>query len=119
VESTLDIGYGGEDAAVAFLKEKGYGILDRNYRYRRAEIDIVACTGTLLVIVEVKTRTGSFYEALTDSISRTKINRIVLAAHHYVREHRLDLEVRFDIVQIIRKNGENVLIHLEDAFYFF
>lgn len=119
MESTLDIGCQGEDAAVAFLKQKGYCILERNYRYRRAEIDIVACTGSLLVIVEVKTRTGSFYEALTDSISRTKINRIVLAAHHFVREHRLNLEVRFDIIQIIRKNGDHVLIHLEDAFYFF
>ncbi|MFM1878146.1 MAG: hypothetical protein RLZZ241_1012 [Bacteroidota bacterium] len=119
MKTTLDIGYLGEDAAVAFLKLKGYQILERNYRYRRAEIDILASLGGILAVVEVKTRTGGFYEALTDSISRPKISRLVLASHHFVRERRLNLEVRFDIIQIIRESDGLQIIHLEDAFYFF
>ena len=117
--TTLDIGYEGEDAASAFLMEQGYTILDRNYRYRKAEIDILAWQGSILAVVEVKTRTGGFYEALTDSIPKSKINRLVIASHHYVRERGLTLEVRFDIIQIIRESSRLHLIHLEDAFYFF
>lgn len=119
MESTLDIGYEGEDAAAAFLEDQGYRILDRNYRFRKAEIDILASRGSILAVVEVKTRTGGFYEALTDSIPKSKINRLVIAAHHYVRERHINLEVRFDIIQIIRESSGLHLIHLEDAFYFF
>ena len=119
MESTLEIGYEGENAAAAFLVEHGYTIIERNYRFRKAEIDIIAWKGAVLAVVEVKTRTGGFYEALTDSIPKSKIKRLVIAAHHYVREHHISLEVRFDIIQIIRESSGLHLIHLEDAFYFF
>ena len=119
MEKTVEVGSLGEDAAVTFLLARGYEILARNYRYRRAEIDILARQGQILAVVEVKTRTGGFYEALTDSISRPKIGRLVLAAHHFVREHCLDTEVRFDVIQIIRETAGLQIIHLEDAFYFF
>ena len=58
-------------------------------------------------------------EALTDSIPRAKINRLVEAAHHYIQEEGLSLEVRFDVIQVIREGGGFRLVHLEDAFYFF
>lgn len=115
----LEIGMEGEDRAVIYLEQAGYSILTRNYRYRKAEIDILARRGSLLVVVEVKTRTGGFYEALTDSIPKTKIRRLVEATHHYIREHGLSLEARFDIIQIVGESGGYRLIHLEDAFYFF
>lgn len=116
---TQEIGLEGEDHATSYLERAGYRILCRNYRYRKAEVDILAREGPFLVVVEVKTRTGSFYEALTDSIPRTKINRLVEAAHHYIEEEGLSLEVRFDIIQVIREGPGWRLVHLEDAFYFF
>ncbi len=116
---TQEIGFEGEEHAVSYLERAGYRILCRNYRYRKAEIDILARQGPFLVVVEVKTRTGSFYEALTDSIPRAKINRLVKAAHHYIQEEGLSLEVRFDIIQVIREGPGFHLVHLEDAFYFF
>jgi putative endonuclease len=116
---TQEIGSEGEDHAASYLERAGYRILCRNYRYRKAEIDILAQAGPFLVVVEVKTRTGSFYEALTDSIPRAKINRLVEAAHHFIQEAGVSLEVRFDIIQVIREGPGFRLVHLEDAFYFF
>ena len=112
-------GMGGEAQAVAFLKEQGYAILCRNYRYQRAEIDILAKRGDLLVVVEVKTRTDRFYEALSDTVSKTKIARLVRTADHFVREQGLEVEVRFDIIQLTGTPGRYTLVHWEDAFYHF
>ena len=117
--STTEFGRDGEGAAAAFLQARGYEILSRNFYYHRAEIDILARKDTWLVVVEVKTRTGGFYEALTESVPRTKIRRLTRAAHAFVRNHGLELEVRFDIVQVIRRQGEFRCIHTPDAFYFF
>lgn len=118
-ETTCDIGREGEDYAVRYLVASGYRIMCRNYRYRRAEIDVLATRGGILVVIEVKTRTGAFYEALSRSIPRTKILRLVRAADHYVRSNGLRAEVRFDIIQVIRISGGYRLVHLQDAFYFF
>ena len=112
-------GMEGEAQAVAFLKEHGYAILCRNYRYQRAEVDILAKRGDLLVVVEVKTRTDRFYEALSDTVSKTKIARLVRAADHFVREQGLEVEVRFDIIQLTGTPGRYTLVHWEDAFYHF
>jgi len=112
-------GMEGEEQAVAYLKREGYAILCRNYRYQRAEIDILAKCGALLVVVEVKTRTDHFYEALSDTVSKSKIARLVKAADYFVRERGLDVEVRFDIIQLTGTPGGYTLIHWEDAFYYF
>ncbi|EAR16255.1 hypothetical protein RB2501_05135 [Robiginitalea biformata HTCC2501] len=118
-ETTCDIGREGEDYAVRYLLASGYRILCRNYRYRRAEIDVLAFREGVLVVIEVKTRTRAFYEALSRSIPRSKIARLVRAADHYVRSNGLRAEVRFDIIQVIRLREGYRLVHLEDAFYFF
>ena len=118
-ESTCDIGREGEEYAVRYLVASGYRIVRRNYRYRRAEIDVLATRGGVLVVIEVKTRTRAFYEALSRSVPRSKISRLVRAADHYVRSNGLRAEVRFDIIQVIRTPAGYELVHLEDAFYFF
>ena len=119
MNKTLELGKEGEDHAVSYLEQAGYAILCRNYRYRKAEIDILARQGSSLVVIEVKTRTGGFYEALTDSIPKAKIRRLVDATHHFIYENGLCVDVRFDIIQIVRAPAGYQLIHLEDAFYFF
>lgn len=117
--STYETGRAGEEYAVAYLKAEGYEILCRNYRYRRAEIDILALKGNCLVVVEVKTRSGGFYEALSDSVSRQKIARLVKAADHFVRQRGLEVEVRFDIIQLTGPASDFRLTHSAGAFYFF
>ena len=118
-EKSTDVGREGEQQASAYLEAGGYTILERNYHYRKAEIDIIARKGPWLVIVEVKTRTGSFYEALSHSVSRLKISRLVRAAHHFSGELGLGLEIRFDIIQVLRHGRRYEIIHYQDAFYFF
>lgn len=112
-------GMDGEAQAAAYLRQQGYEILCRNFRYQRAEIDILARRGTTLVVVEVKTRTNHFYEALSDTVSKKKIARLVRAADYFVRERGLEVEVRFDIIQLTGTPGRYALIHWEDAFYYF
>lgn len=111
-----DLGTQGEELAVAHLQKQGYTILDRNWRFGKEEIDIIAQMADELVIVEVKTRNSDFFGQPHEFVSRAKQNHLIRAAHAYVEKHDLDLEVRFDIIGvIINKNGE-WLEHLEDAF---
>ncbi|MEJ2162303.1 MAG: YraN family protein [Robiginitalea sp.] len=109
----------GEAVAVSYLRSKGYRILERNYRYRKAEIDILALQQDCLAVVEVKTRTEDFYEALSASISKPKIKRLVIAADHFVRERKLEVAVRFDIIQLKKKSAGYQLTHIKNAFYHF
>lgn len=112
-------GMAGEEAAAEYLRARGYQIRSRNYRFRRAEIDILAVKDGVLAVVEVKTRSNGFYEPLSHTVSRRKIRRLVKAADHFVREKGLDVEVRFDIIQLCGNSGNYRLEHLENAFYYF
>lgn len=111
-----DLGQQGEDLAAVYLQKQGYTILDRNWRFGKEEIDIIARTGEELVVVEVKTRNSDFFGNPQDFVSRAKQNHLIRAAHAYVEKYDLDLEVRFDVIGvIINRNGEK-LDHLEGAF---
>lgn len=109
----------GEAIAVDFLVEAGYEICDKNYRYQKAEIDILAKKGDVLAVVEVKSRTLGFYKSLNDVIGQGKIQRLVLAADHYIQQHKLDCEVRFDVVTVVKTKGKFKTEHLKNAFYHF
>ena len=91
-----------EAAAAAYLEEQGYRILARNFRSRRAEIDIVAQEGRYLVFVEVKHRAGTRHGTGPDAVTRCKQQRICSAAAYYLRRFRIsaDMPVRFDVLAI-------------------
>nr|WP_288932597.1 YraN family protein [uncultured Allomuricauda sp.] len=109
----------GEQKAVNFLEASGYKIKARNYRYLNAEVDIIAEREGFLVIVEVKSRNKGFLEDISDAITPKKIKLLTMAADHFVEEKDLDLEVRFDVITIV-KNGKNFDVeHFENAFYHF
>ena len=109
----------GEEKAVAFLIEKGYQVLVRNYRYVKAEVDIIARKNDTLAIVEVRSRSSLFHEHIADTITTKKIKLLISAANQFVEENNLDVEVRFDIISILKKDHQFVLEHIEDAFYHF
>lgn len=109
----------GERKAADFLVEKGYQIHYRNYRYLKAEIDLIAQKGGTLAIVEVKSRSSDFIAHIADTVDQKKIKLLVSAADHYVIENDLDVEVRFDIITILKKGKQFELEHLKDAFYYF
>jgi putative endonuclease len=114
-----ELGKKGEDLAVQLLREKGYTILETNYRFLKAEVDIIATKEDVLIAVEVKTRSTPEFGDPQDFLKPQQIKRLVKAVDHYVNEKDLDVEVRFDIVAIIKNKLGTRIEHLEDAFLYF
>ncbi len=115
-----ELGELGEQIAVDLLVKKGYKIIERNWRYLKAEIDIIAQKEPeTLVIVEVKTRSNSFIGNPEEFVTPKKIKLLVKAANEYVVSRKLDVEVRFDIIAIVSNSRYQNIDHLENAFYFF
>jgi putative endonuclease len=111
----INTGKEGESLAADFLTKKGYQIEARNYRFKHAEIDLIAKKDSFIVFVEVKTRSYSFFgepEAFVDS---KKAATILRAAEQYTYENKYEGNIRFDIVSV--KIGANAeIVHFEDAF---
>ncbi|WP_139957288.1 YraN family protein [Flavicella sediminum] len=114
-----ELGKEGEKIAVDYLVKKGYKILEKNWRYQKAEVDIIAAFENTLAIVEVKTRTNSYFGNPQDFINPKKIKLLVSAANEYVISKNLDVDVRFDIVAIITNKKVTEIEHLENAFLYF
>jgi putative endonuclease len=112
-----DLGKEGEQIGVAYLVKKGYRILATNWRHRQEEIDIIAIDGSELVIIEVKTRTSSFFENPEMAVTRSKQKFLIHAAAAYIRQYRLEYETRFDILSIIKNTKYHQVTHIENAFY--
>lgn len=114
-----DLGEKGEQLAVNYLLKNGYKIVVRNYRYLKAEVDIIAKKENIIIGVEVKTRTSDYFGNPQDFINQKKIKLLVLALDNYVNENILDVEVRFDIIAIIKQKNAFQIEHLKDAFLHF
>ena len=112
-----ELGKEGEDEAVRYLETKGYRIRHRNWRSGRKELDIVAEHQGELIVVEVKTRRNQIYGPPEESISETKIRRIVSSADAYIRKFRIDLPVRFDIISLTGIGSPLEIEHFVNAFY--
>ena len=113
-KNTKKPGKTGEDAAAAFLEEKGYQIVERNYRYRRGEVDIIALDGENLVFIEVKSWSALGIDALEHGLDIKKQRRIIETAKHFLFFYRKlkYMTVRFDVVFIAPVG----ITHLESAF---
>ena len=115
-----ELGASGEQKATEFLSQKGYEILCRNYRYGRAEIDIIARTGNIIVFTEVKTRTNYAFGYPEESVSLAKRKLLVKAASNYLYENKLEFECRFDVIAIFKsKDNRWHFKHFEDAFFLY
>ncbi len=114
-----ELGKKGEQLAIDFLLKKGYTICDTNWRYQKAEVDIIAQKEEILAVVEVKTRSSTDFGNPQDFVSPKKIKLLVKAMDEYVRSKDLEVEVRFDIIAIVQKNKNYTIEHIEDAFFHF
>lgn len=110
----------GEEIAVAFLESKGYTILDRNYSFERAEVDIVAYDQHKIVFIEVKTRAGTTHGRPEDAITEQKKQNIFKATEAWLYERKMDgSPVRFDVISIINEAGQAPdITHFEGAFWY-
>lgn len=112
-----ELGKAGETAAANYLIDQGYTILERNWRFQKDEIDIIAQKGNLLVVAEVKTRSSNYIEEPEAAVTRKKQKSIIKAANQYVCEKELVVDVQFDVISLIFAGSNFTLEHIPDAFY--
>ena len=111
-----EIGNKGEENAVSFLFANGYEVLERNYRFGRGEIDIIALKNSVMVFIEVKSRKNTNFGYPETFLSEPQQERIRRAAEEYVLRKEWQGEIRFDIIAILCDGREPTLDHFEDAF---
>ena len=114
-----DLGKIGEEVAVDFLEKNGYEILETNWTFQKAEVDIIALKGEVLAVVEVKTRSSIDFGLPQEFVKPKKIQLLVKAINEYVIANDLDVEVRFDIIAIHATGSNFENVHLEAAFYYY
>ena len=112
-----ELGKIGEELAVNYLKKKGYRIIQRNWRYRNKEIDIIALDREILVIVEVKSRTHDFIDDPVNAVNPKKQRFLITATDAFIREHDIDRITRFDVVTVVFYDENVEIEHIYNAFY--
>ena len=99
------LGSWGEDKAANYLRRRGYKILERNFSCRFGEIDIIASKGGYLAFVEVKLRKDAAFAQAREFVDRAKQKRIITAAELWLSRHDLDLQPRFDVIELYAPDG--------------
>ena len=111
------LGKEGERLAEQYLKKKGYKIVERNYRCRGAELDLIVLDRRVIVFVEVKTRTGHAFGSPFEAVEFRKQQKMIQAAQYFLNEKKLhQRDARFDVVGISWPGGEPLVEHIENAF---
>ncbi len=116
MDQRKQLGKTGEEKAVNYLMDKGYKIIERNYRCRIGELDIIAMEGETLVIVEVKCRSNLSYGLPCESITATKRRHILRTLRYYIAIHRLeDLDLRIDVMEVLSMEVGYYIHHIKGA----
>lgn len=115
-----DLGKWGEQLAVEFLQKENYTILETNWTFGKAEVDIIARKEQILAVIEVKTRSSLEFGLPQEFVKPKKIKLLTNAINEYVIMNDLDVHVRFDIIAIYSQNkNSNKIEHLTDAYLYF
>jgi putative endonuclease len=114
----IETGIAGEELAVAYLLERDYLILERNWRCKHLEIDIIATLQNKLVFVEVKTRNSLAFGYPEESISKIKMKRLKLAAALYHYHHPKFKQIQFNVISILMENHKSASIEMFEDVYF-
>lgn len=113
-----ELGFRGERIAKEMLIQKGYEILEENWVFERAEVDLIAYLNRIIIFVEVKTRSSIDFGLPEDFVNHAKRKRMGNAADEYIELMDHEGEVRFDIVSVFFKtNNRYTINHIEDAFW--
>lgn len=96
-----------EKLAAAYLQSQGLRLIERNYRCRFGEIDLVMQEGKSLVFVEVRLRGNNNFGGAAMSITESKQKKLILTAHHYLQTHG-DMPCRFDAILMSKANAEDI-----------
>ena len=112
-----ELGKMGEELAEKYLRNSGYEILERNWRFGKDEIDIIARDGDFLVIAEVKTRRTNYFGEPEEFVTRQKQRFLIRGANAYIEKMDIDLETRFDILSVLFAGKTYTVKQIKDAFY--
>ena len=112
-----ELGKKGERMAKDFLIQNGYEILDENWVYERAEIDLIAYLNCIIIFVEVKTRSSTGFGMPEDFVNKAKRQQMANAADAYIEIMNHEGEIRFDIISILFNKNNHTIKHIEDAFW--
>ncbi|MCK4546498.1 MAG: YraN family protein [Candidatus Eisenbacteria sp.] len=114
------MGRRGEEAAVRHLEARGYRIIERNYRWHRAEIDVIAQHRGVLIFIEVKARRGEKFGSPERAVDQRKQSQIARVAAHYLRVRGLEgTDCRFDVLALMEAPDSSgwFIDHIQDAFW--
>ena len=115
-----DFGKLAEELAEQFLVEKNYKILAKNFRFQKAEVDIITEFEGKIVVIEVKARGTDIFMEPHEAVTKKKIKSIVSATDEYLKSLNIDKEVRFDIISVLPNHQKTLEInHIIDAFQSF
>ncbi len=113
----MSLGVQGEEVAANYLKNKGYQVVERNFRCRMGEIDIIASINKTLVFVEVKTRRSLSYGLPCESITKNKQVHIKRVAKFYtVKNNIINVNQRIDVLEVLYRGEKAYIRHIENAF---
>ena len=112
-----ELGKIGEDAAVAFLQKAGHTIVAGNFRFEKAEVDIVSTHLDTLIFTEVKLRSSVQFGYPEEFVSAQKAKLLVKAAEAFIHQHNWAGNIRFDIIAITNLKGKMDIHHIIDAFF--
>ena len=110
------LGKDGELIAFMLLQRDGFNIVHTNWKFQKAEVDIIAKKGRFLIFVEVKTRGSKKFGKPSDSIDKKKISLYKDAVEGYLEQNPTELEIRFDVINIIIGKDETEIEHIPNAF---
>lgn len=111
------LGQMAEDLAADFYKKRGYTLLARNYRYQKAEVDLIVRKANVLVAVEVKARSTTYFGRPEGFITPKKIKLLILAIDAFVSQRNLNVDVRFDVMSYLFQNGKWTCTPIQNAFF--
>jgi len=110
------LGREGEDIAADFLRKKGFRIIEKNYRTPFGEIDIIAQDKSVVVFVEVKTRSGIAFGYPFEAVNPKKREKIRKVALCFMKRQKKEFAARFDVLSIYFEHGKHQIEHIQDAF---
>ena len=111
-----DLGKWGEDLAADYLRDKGYVIIDRDWKSGHHDLDIVAKEDETLVIVEVKTRRNRLFGNPEEAVDYRKLRSLQMAINHYIKYRHINGDSRLDIITVVGTVGEEPEIeHIKDV----
>ena len=111
-----ELGARGEMLAVNFLRSKNFSILATNWRWQKAEIDIIAQRDNTIVFVEVKTRSSDTFMKPEEAVNEKKQQLLIDAAEAYCDANEIEMELRFDVIAIVHQGSKIITKHIEGAF---